>query len=225
MDVHDDMSPFLRLIENQKEVLRKAQKFAGQRPRGWVPRGFAYVLFMKRFVDMGAKRQRAQDRMMHSSFIPPAYPPCTRPLTDLRCTRLRSLKLEVHHRGAFLVLRAITPPIRYTGVLVLVEDEHEDVAVLQLYHQEAETVRAASEVVDADTVLIVKEPYFKIMASGEYGLRVDHLSDIIYLNEHDPRVPKAWLPRIFEIEDCAETLKTKGNLAMRNNKHWDAIRL
>jgi hypothetical protein len=110
-----------------------------------------------------------------------------------------------------------------TAIMVLVEDDRADVIMLQLYQQEEEDIRDAGNIVNVGTILLVKEPYFKVMASGEYGLRVDHLSDVIHVNEDDPGIPETWRPRVLEVECSAESLKIKGNAAMREGKYWQAI--
>jgi hypothetical protein len=110
-----------------------------------------------------------------------------------------------------------------TGIMVLVEDDLADVVMLQMYQQEAEKTREAGDIVNVGTILLLKEPYFKVMASGEYGLRVDHLSDVVYLNNDDPRVPETWRPRILPAECSAQSLKSNGNIAVGEGKYWKAI--
>lgn len=68
-----------------------------------------------------------------------------------------------------------------TAIMAVMEDENGDVILLQLYQQEDERNRAAADIIKVCTILLVKEPYFKVMGDGEYGLRVDHLSDVILL--------------------------------------------
>lgn len=110
-----------------------------------------------------------------------------------------------------------------TAIMSLMEDESGDVVLLQLYQQENEDTRTATDIVSVGTILLVKEPYFKIMGDGEHGLRVDHLSDVVHVNGDDARIPEAWRPRLIEIEHSVESLKVKGNLAMRESRYWDAI--
>ena len=110
-----------------------------------------------------------------------------------------------------------------TAIMAVMEDENGDVILLQLYQQEDEGNRAAADIVNVGTILLVKEPYFKVMGDGEYGLRVDHLSDVIHLKRDDARIPKAWQPRSVEIERSADLLKIKGNLFMKESRYWDAI--
>ncbi|KAH8702961.1 hypothetical protein GQ44DRAFT_783133 [Phaeosphaeriaceae sp. PMI808] len=134
-----------------------------------------------------------------------------------------SLKLETHHRGSYLLVRAITPLNRMTGVLALVEDERRKAILLQLHQQEEEHIRAATDIVNEGTILIIRELHFKVMASGGYSLRVDHLSDMIYLEIGDGRVPKAWRPQFVEIGESAVTLKLKGNAFVRQGKYSKAL--
>ena len=77
-----------------------------------------------------------------------------------------------------------------TAVMAIVEDEEGSVLMLQLYNQELELSGAQS--LKAGTVLAVKEPYVKVMADGDYGIRVDHLSDVFFIPEFDDLVPSSW---------------------------------
>jgi len=75
-----------------------------------------------------------------------------------------------------------------------------------------------------ENVCIVKEPYFKVMNDGGYGLRVDHVSDILWLALNDDRVPLAWQPRVSELKD-AEKLKEDGNAALKAGKLHKAVEM
>jgi hypothetical protein len=223
MDVDGDVSQYLGSIQGQKRVLEKAKSRQGQRPHDRKPKGEIYLQFMMNLVATKMQGKRNNQHMIHSSFVPPAYLPCTTPLVQLRPTAIKDLRLETHHRGTYLLLRAITPPNRMTAILVVVEDEHGDGIMLQLYQQEEEDVRKATDVVDVGSVLLIKEPFFKVMASGDYGLRVDHLCDVIHLDKNDPILPKKWLPKISEAEESAEMLKSKGDSAMAKGEYLKAI--
>jgi hypothetical protein len=110
-----------------------------------------------------------------------------------------------------------------TGILVLVEDEYGDVAILQMYQQEDEASRPATSVVDKGSVLLVKEPFFKVTASGDYSLRVDHLSDVVSLNSNDARIPQSWRRSLLENGKSADSLKLEGNTYMGKGEYWRAI--
>ena len=110
-----------------------------------------------------------------------------------------------------------------TAIMAIMEDENGDVMMLQLYQQEDEVKRPVVDVVNVGTILLVKEPYFKVQGDGEYGLRVDHLSDVVQIKNNDARIPKAWQQRKIPSAYSAESLKTKGNLSMEKKRYWDAI--
>lgn len=101
---------------------------------------------------------------------------------------IKDLRLETHHRGNCLLLRSITPPNKMTAIMVIVEDEMKDAVMLQLYQQVDKMHRPATSILNQNDVCLVKEPYFKVMADGNYGLRVDHVSDLVKIEPRDQRV-------------------------------------
>lgn len=147
-------------------------------------------------------------RAIRSSFLPPAYYPSVAASSELKKALIKDLTLETHHRGSYILVRAVTPTHRMTAIMAVVEDERGDVFVLQLYNQEKDLATDGRLV--EGTVMLIKEPYLKIMADGNCGLRVDHLSDIRFIPEYDPLVPSVWRDRP---EDHASAMfwKTKGN--------------
>lgn len=223
MDADTDISNYLGVIDGQKQLLQNARSRQGQRPCDRKPRAQMEMEFLMARMSM-ERQQQHQGYFMHSSFIPPAYLPCTTPLAQLTPILIRDLTLETHHRGRYLLLQAITPPNRMTALIVLAADQTKDAVVLQLYQQEDENVRPATDVVDVGTILLVKEPYFKVMASGDYGLRVDHLSDLVHIQQGDPVLPNEWRSNPSKTEDSAETLKAKGDAAIGAGKYWKAIK-
>jgi hypothetical protein len=223
MDVCKDLDEYTKAMQQYKRVLQNAKKRQGQRPHDRKDRDLMLFEFMMASISTAQRTASGDTRNIHSSFVPPAYPPCTTSFSNLRPIKIQDLRLEIHHRGRFLLLRAIMPPNRMTGILVLVEDEHGDVAILQMYQQEDEASRPATNVVDKDSILLVKEPFFKVTASGDYSLRVDHLSDVASLNSNDARIPQSWRPSLLEIGKSADSLKLEGNTFMGKGEYWRAI--
>lgn len=223
MDVHRaaDLEQYTQLISRQQGILRKAKARRGQRPRDRKSRQDAYSEFMLALLLKGGQREGTH--MIHSSFIPPSYPPCIVPLAELRQVTIKDLQLEIHHRGTYIVLRSITPPRRMTAIMALMEDQMEDAVLLQLYQQEDENSRKAADIVDVGTILLVKEPYFKVMADGEYGVRVDHISDVVRLEDGNDMIPDKWRLHLNETTSTAESLKLRGNAAVGEHKYREAI--
>ena len=228
MDVDKDMSHYWQAFQQQKESLKRANDRQGQCPKDRKSKEEAYLHFMMSLQQLTAMKEKEkenkQSHVMLSSFVPPAYLPCTTPLAQLTPTAIRHLRLETHHRGTYLLLRVITPPNRMAAIIVLAEDDRNDVVILQLYQQDRENDREATDVVDVGTILLVKEPYYKVTAMGDYSLRVDHVSDVVHVDKNDPKIPKAWRQRLHDGEESAELPKTRGDSAIKERKYWPAIR-
>lgn len=161
---------------------------------------------------------------IRSSFVPPAYPPCTNGLPDLKKTMINNLVLETHHRGAYLLLRTITPASRMTAVMALVEDEDGSVLLLQLMNQDKDL--PADDSLSEGTALVVKEPYLKVMADGGYAIRVDHLSDIQFMARYHKAVPSSWRHGLTEdemLKMSAQDWKLMGNESFKQRGYRFAI--
>ncbi|KAL2824205.1 hypothetical protein BDW59DRAFT_180299 [Aspergillus cavernicola] len=209
MDTHDvsKVSTYFPYLRNHRQTLQHAQSRKGQRPKTTKSRDELIMQFM--FRQMMSNNTPVGRNAIRSSFVPPAYTPCVTALSDLRKVMIKDLTLENHHRGSYLLVRAVTPTDTMTAVMVIVEDEEADVLMLQLYNQEKGLV-ADGRLVEG-TVVIVKEPYLKVMSDGDYGLRVDHLSDVTFVPGHDPRVPPSWRQQLTENDASSNSWKTNGN--------------
>lgn len=211
---------FPQILEQQKRTLQRAKTRQGQRPRDRKSREEAYSGFM---MAMMLRQMHHLPYGVHTSYVPPSYLPSVAPISELSRLAIRDLQLELHHRGTYLLLRSITPPTRMTAIMSIMEDEHGDAVMIQLYQQEDETSRPAKNVIGIGSILLIKEPYFKIMADGDYGLRVDHVSDVVHLENNHAMIPPKWRPLSVETEATAESLKVEGNVAIKENRNWDAI--
>ena len=56
-----------------------------------------------------------------------------------------------------------------TAIMAVVEDESGGVLKIQLYQQVDEDERSATDIIDVGTILLLKEPFFKVM--GEFKSR------------------------------------------------------
>lgn len=226
MDSYDaaDFPQFEQVLEGQKTILKNAQRFKGQH---LVPKKSRYQLifqFQMRLMMKLGMNSRTDTTHIGTSFIPPSYAPCIKPLCDLKKVMIADLLVETHHRGMYLLLRTVTPPDRLTAIMAVVEDERGNVVMLQLYQQPEETERQAEDILGEESVVIVKEPYLKIMADGDYGIRVDHLSDIIFLPIGDSRIPRSWKHTDqWRSMMSADNWKTRGNDFFKEEQYFEAI--
>lgn len=219
MDTQDvsNVGQYLQELARLKEGLRAANTRKGEVPTDRKSRAelIQDCVISTLVSAVGQIHFSNRSTQLNSSFLPPHYLPSSAPLKDLEKMLIKDLQLETHHRGYYVLLRVVTRPVRMTAILTLVEDETDDVVMLQLYQQEGEDIRPALDIVREGTVCIIKEPYFKTMSSGGYGLRVDHVSDLIWLSENSDQLPECWLPRIISLDKTADDWKQEGNAAFK----------
>ncbi|PLN80224.1 hypothetical protein BDW42DRAFT_116132 [Aspergillus taichungensis] len=221
MDTHDvsDVPEYLGYLQAQKQNLKKAQSVKGHPATPQKSKNEILKQFMFRL----SKSTKASVSLtnIRSSFLPPAYPPCVRPFNELKKVMIKSLRLETHHRGQYLLVRTVTPTDTMTAVMAIVEDEEGRVLMLQLYNQGQELSDA--QCLKTGTVLVVKEPYVKVMADGDYGIRVDHLSDVSFIPEFGDLVPLLWRTRVTQADENSSSWKTKGSEHFHEGDYRSAI--
>jgi len=162
------------------------------------------------------------NHMLRTSFFGFAYPPSKVPLADLQPIDINKLRLETHHRGKVLILRAFGHPIRMQSVQNAFEDAKGNVDRLALYNEDF-TV-PAEELLPKGVVVAVKEPYCKASADGGYTIRIDHPSDLIVLQHGDPSMPAAFAFAMLKLTDTpASHLKTEGNNAYLKKEYKTSL--
>ena len=197
MDIKD-VSNESRYISYLKQIQAAAERAAqrkGQAVRDHPPPQQLVSSFMMKLMAR-SYRPQPSEHTIATTQVPSPYPPCTNSVNDLKPIMISDMRLETHHRGKKIMLRVLTPPDRITAVMAIVEDKKGTAVLLQLYHQPDETIVPATEILNANMVYIVKEPFFKCVTDGTYSLRVDHPSDIIRLDGADDRIPSRWRPSI-----------------------------
>ncbi|ENH67367.1 hypothetical protein FOC1_g10007145 [Fusarium oxysporum f. sp. cubense race 1] len=148
--------------------------------------------------------------------IPDLYEPCVIPEDDLEPMPISDMRLKTHHRGKKVLLRVKTAPARVTAVVTIVEDEEGTAVLLALYQQLQEdllTVRHPAQ----DSVAILKDPFFEQTAEGTYSLQVVHPSDIIWLEDHDERIPEQW--RVHRKIKSSAKYRAEGE-GLASKEHW-----
>ncbi|KAG4435228.1 hypothetical protein IFR05_009304 [Cadophora sp. M221] len=212
---------YARLLETYQTRLEAARAREGEIP-----------------IDRPSRNQLARDHMeqyeievgnpgvkgMRATVVGDPYLPSTASVQELKKTMISELTLETHHRGSYLALRFFVPPIRVMGIISLAEDEAGDAITISLYQQECEDLRSAGEILKKGSVIMLKEPYFKCVGDGGYGLRVDHPTDIVWLSNEDPRVPPAWRESGNSNAKDGGDWKQEGNAFMNEGKFKEAFK-
>ena len=88
MDVHNVTDQYTQLINCQKQTLLEAKKRQGQRPSDRKSKEHLYGNFVLAFM---LRANEQEGHLIHSSIIPPAYLPCTTPMTGLRRIAIKDL--------------------------------------------------------------------------------------------------------------------------------------
>lgn len=146
------------------------------------------------------------------------YPPCITPTSELHIMKLADLRMETHHRGSKLIVKRAAG-VRGKGLSsvvqlaarswtivqdVEVEGEVERLEVCLHTHQHGKDVLEYS----GGKKLVVREPYFTITEKGEATLRVDHPSDLEWLDDEE-------VPPGQKLEDRKDDTKTAVHEARR----------
>lgn len=209
-------------LAKQKQTLEAAKRRKGERPKTMKSRGLLIHEFMMMSMSQNMYRPNHK-HMVHQSWVAESYPPSVAPLSTLKKLHIKEMQLETHHRGFYALLKVATPPHIMTSVQVITEDEKESGVMLVVYQQEDTEYGLAEEISQMGGVCIVKEPYFKIMSDGEYGVRIDHVTDIVWLTQDDDRIPLSWQARVSEVDKTAKELKEEGNAALKARKLHKAV--
>lgn len=228
MDARDvsNKAEFLDFFRQLKANVERAAQRKGETPQDHpLPQVQIEKFMMSRLekklqFDLSSSAE-GKDVILHSSHIPAPYAPSVRPVHDLQPLMISNMQLETHHRGKKVLIHVMTPPDRLTAVMAIAEDEEGTAVLLQLYNQPEEDEVHESTILDEHDIFIIKEPYFKVATSGQYSLRVDHVSDIIRLGDDDERIPRKWRQyRSSRRQADSQQLRSEGNLAVKR-KNWD----
>lgn len=153
---------------------------------------------------------------------PSPYPPCTLPMERLEPLTIADMRFERHHRGKRLTLRVLTPPDRVPALAAIVEDEIGKAVAIHLCQEPEEFVVPGNETLRKHRVCIVKEPFFRCGTNDVFVVQVDHVSDLIWLESSDERVPLQWRETD---ERSSHEFRTQGNAAVKDEKWAEAERL
>ena len=168
MEVEDvsNIPRWMDMLAKQKAALESAHNRKGERPKDRYSRDQLISRFMAHYSRKATLTAQNNQHLIHSSFVPPPYLPSNMSVNDLKEMSVRDLRLETHHRGKYLLLKAVTPPNVMTAVMMIMEDGLKEGVILQLYQQETLDERVVRDAFQINNVCIIKEPYFKIMADG-----------------------------------------------------------
>lgn len=117
------------------------------------------------------------------------YLPCTAPLADLDSMTIKDPQPETHHQGKFLWLQKAGQNqvfVMASRVAFIVADHEGSGDVLEIPLSDQEFCWDDLQTRHGRIAVAVKEPFYTKNETGAYGIRVDHLSDLVIFNlPHD----------------------------------------
>ncbi|KAJ5960083.1 uncharacterized protein N7479_007233 [Penicillium vulpinum] len=193
---HDPESE--KLLREHNQALEAAEALKGKQFKPALTRDELlrkFIFWQKRSKDQPGGQDSAG--MVDVSFAPPIYPPCLASLKDLKRVMIKDLLFETHHRGSYILVRSITRAEKMAAVTVIVEDEQKHAIPLRMLN---EKLSCHDGFAGKGEILLVKEPYLTLIPGVEYGIKVDHISDIMFIPMFDNMVPSAWREQLPEHE-------------------------
>ena len=214
---------WLCYFQRAERILKEAEARKGQKPLN-KPSRLQYIsqhnFLHNEFLEVGSDGSGERTAGFSTNITYNEHPPCIVPFATLEKKFLDGLRLEIAHRGSYIILRAVVNPNKYVSVTTIAEDENGEVELVQIYNQDDR--RSPTSIMPEGQVFIVKEPYFKTTSGGGTSIRVDHVSDIIFLDGEDERIPEKWRPRIKLLARGLLDWKDDGNRFYKEKQYFEA---
>ncbi|KAJ6785903.1 hypothetical protein PWT90_05544 [Aphanocladium album] len=154
-----------------------------------------------------------------------SYVPCTKPVDSLKPMLVSQMKPRKHHRGRMALVRVCIDPGRWlAAVAAVVEDEKGTAVPLFAYNMPIPADAHEDTVLPKGGLFLIKEPYLKLKEQRDaYAIRVDHVTDLVRLDEDDARISKVW--RSSASSGSSLDLRLQGNTEIKRGNWFAAQRL
>ncbi|KAK8102098.1 hypothetical protein PG984_015244 [Apiospora sp. TS-2023a] len=135
------------------------------------------------------------------------YPPCILPACDLESITISQMEWGNRHHGRKILLRIDRFFERDDEVCAVVKDEDENAVVMELWYSPNGSQGPAGGPLKQGQAFILKEPLFSDLGNGYWKhrrphfLRVDHITDLVWLDMAGPQVPKTWQDCFFSMHE------------------------
>jgi hypothetical protein len=154
--------------------------------------------------------------------LPLPYSPSQTSLLHAKQLHLDELLINTRKSSDILLLRALTDPYVHSSSIVIVEDRHGDVARLALCNLEDSSI---DPVVTKGAILAIKQPCWSAALDGGYHIRVDHPSDVVFLETSHEIAPQAWKQKADnKSSKIPEEWKKEGDMMFLQKKFRKALK-
>ncbi|THV03035.1 SET domain-containing protein [Dendrothele bispora CBS 962.96] len=158
------------------------------------------------------------------------------PLDKLSPVLISEMLLHKVHKGKFLLCRVVTPMVKMVGVHTVIEDSSGSVLEISIYNFPSTglgfSCESANALFPVGTIVAIREPTLKLgNRGGQPLIRVDSISDIIFLDQTDPAYSEdrwsftlpASLSAQSSITCTVEDFKKTGNLHFLRGEWLPAV--
>ncbi|KAK8067627.1 hypothetical protein PG996_006739 [Apiospora saccharicola] len=171
--------------------------------------------------------ERIQDGVMTQTVLEASYPPSIRPFNELHSTMIVDLKRGSHHRGKRLLLRIAEVAWGFDAIDAIVEDERGALIVLQFLHCPNGHQALDGGPIKQYQTFILKEPFLHTstasVGTGKPCIRVDHITDVVWLDSSDPLRPNKWEPVATKSRETIEAPGFHAIYLANKNSDWVAL--
>ena len=128
------------------------------------------------------------------------------------------MTLESQHHGSYILVR-ITPSENLGSGIGIGVDEIGNVVGVRMIPQDGQQVY--NEYLGDAKFLYIKEPLYIAYPQSSAGyISIYHISDVVALSPHDPRLPQRWQS---QAKMTTDEWRLVGNQAVREKKFYSAI--
>ncbi|EPS45106.1 hypothetical protein H072_902 [Dactylellina haptotyla CBS 200.50] len=149
------------------------------------------------------------------------YAPSVEKLEGLKKIFIEDLTMQTRHHGTIVFLRTITDMKRLVTDCAIVEDEKGEATQLQVFNLGGNT--NLQELFPKGQIVAIKESMYRYSNTSIPSIRVDHFTDMVFLDGDDPMVPEKWV--VPALDMTAEEFMDLGNKCLKEGKTKDAIRM
>ncbi|SPO04658.1 related to TPR domain protein [Cephalotrichum gorgonifer] len=158
-----------------------------------------------------------------TSAVPVPHKPCALPMDSLRPIMISKMKPETYYPRTKILLRVTLQPERLMrSVAAAAEDEEGTVVLLNLYHQPDEEVVPVRHLLRAGDICVVKRPVLRSSSGNPYWLRVDHVSEVVWLEDTSPLIPSRWRAQVPDLKEDSSSIRARGNEAVKKQSWAEA---
>ncbi len=179
-----DIDDIELMLEKMKNLSANAERRIGHIPPRQDPE---QIRTLHRAAYQSAKTERNEKTgfACRQTFCGDMY--CSQAqLSSLSRINIRDMRMEMVHKGMYLLVRICEPCFKMSGIMAVVEDLAGDVSILSIYNYIRSESIDVEKLLPVGTVLAIKEPYYKYSNTNSCVIRVDSPSDVIILYRTGP---------------------------------------